>query len=171
MIEKLKKDSGVTLSILVITIIVVMILASVTIATSDLLIKDTKEKAMISNMYIVKGKAETFYDNYKFSEINLNSLPGEHLSDSSLNNYFVNHKMYYGIIDGITDSDLNFNLASPSTENEQKIAAEIDIAKDMWFKWDRTVLSNMGIEPTILTGSNVFIVNYYYRRSYLYRWS
>ena len=64
-----------------------MILAGVTVTTSDLLIKDTKAKSVVSNMYLVKGKAETLYEEYSFSETG--TLPGTKVDVSSLSSYGV----------------------------------------------------------------------------------
>lgn len=63
-----KKNRGVTLISLIITIMVISILAATIFITSVSLIKDTKIKTVASNMYLVKGKAETIYDEYNFSE-------------------------------------------------------------------------------------------------------
>ena len=87
----LKNNRGVTLSILVVTIVVIMILASVTVTTSDLLIKDTKSKSIISNMYLVKGKIEAVYDDYAFNTpTNAGDiLKGTPVSSSSVSQYYT----------------------------------------------------------------------------------
>lgn len=85
----IKNNRGVTLSALVITIIVILILAGVTITTSDFLIKDTKSKTIISNMYLIKGKVESIYEDYEFSKTT--TLPGTNESASSLSAYGVTY--------------------------------------------------------------------------------
>ena len=63
----LKNNKAVTLVALVITIVVILILGGATITTSDMLIRDTKKKTIITNMYLVKGEVEAIYDEYQFS--------------------------------------------------------------------------------------------------------
>lgn len=85
----LKNNHGITLSALIVTIIIIMILAGVTVSTSDLLLRDTKAKAIISNMYLVKGKVESMYDDYAFNE-SKSVLVGINVEDiSSLSEYGV----------------------------------------------------------------------------------
>lgn len=121
----LKKNKGVTLSVLVVTIVVIFILAGITISTSDMLIKDTKKKDIIANMYIVKGKAEVIYDDYKFSEEDATHLAGTSVSSSDVASY-----------NATTNAD------------------------DLWYRWDKATLSNLGLDPEMLQGSGQFIVNY-----------
>lgn len=63
----LKNNKGVTLTVLVVTIIVIIILAGVTISSSDSLIKNTKVKNMVTNMYLIQAKAEALYEEYQFN--------------------------------------------------------------------------------------------------------
>ena len=83
----IKNNSGVTMTSLAITVFVILILASVTITATDALARNTKSKAIITNMYLVRGKAESIYEEYQFSEeIN---LPGENVNVSTLSTYGV----------------------------------------------------------------------------------
>lgn len=129
----IKNNRGVTLSALVVTIIVIMILAGVTVTTSDLLIKDTKAKSVVSNMYLVKGKAETLYEDYQFS--NNTTLP---TTDTKLGTKVdVSSLATYGV---------------SSTGD-----TEVD---GTWYKWNKAVLEANGLEPGMLGGTSEFIVNY-----------
>lgn len=129
----IKNNRGVTLSVLVVTIIVIMILAGVTITTSDLLIKDTKAKSVVSNMYLVKGKAETLYEDYQFSTAGVlpdsSATLGQKVDVSTLTTY------------GVTSTG----------------DTEVD---STWYRWGKSVLEANGLEPGMLGGTSEFIVNY-----------
>lgn len=86
----LKNNKGITLISLVVTIIVISILAVTVFATSNSLILDTKMKTVLANMYLVKGKVETIYEEYKFDDDN-SVLVGTEYKDS-LEEYHVNKK-------------------------------------------------------------------------------
>ena len=131
----LKNNKGVTLSILVVTIIVIMILAGITVTTSNLLIRDTKAKATISNMYLLKGKIEALYDDFQFSGKGVddanNGLVGDHVSSSSVSQYYTNP----------TDA--------PS-----------GTAADRWFKIVSSDLPDLGMDTSMLPSSAFYYVNY-----------
>lgn len=118
----IKNANGVTLAILVVTIIVILILAGTTITTSDLLIRDTKSKTITTNMFVVKAKAETVYDDYMFAE-NTTNLPG--------------------------------------TEAKSKASSYVTVqTEDLWYEWNKDTLKSLGLDESMLSGSNTFIVNY-----------
>lgn len=84
----LKNDRGVTLAILVTTIIVIIILAGTTITASDMIITSTKAKTVVTNMYLVSRKAESMYEEYQFNGTS-EPYTGTKISDTtSLNSYF-----------------------------------------------------------------------------------
>ncbi|MBR3152301.1 MAG: hypothetical protein IKF52_01595 [Clostridia bacterium] len=71
----LKKENGVTLVALVITIIVMLILASITIVASTNLTKKSKLKNLQTNMLLIQAKAEEIYNKKEYGEIS--DFPGE----------------------------------------------------------------------------------------------
>lgn len=83
----LKNNKGVTLSILVITIIVTIILAGTVITASNLIITSTKAKTVVTNMYLIQGKAEALNEEYEFNNIDISNYAGKVVSD--LNGYGV----------------------------------------------------------------------------------
>lgn len=123
----LKNNHGITLTVLVVTIIVIIILASIVITTSNSLIKDTKSKSIVSNMYLVKAKAEAIYDDYNFAEEG--TLPGTQVAVSSLSTYGV----------------------SPTGNKEDDEA---------WYRWNKSNLETLGLDPEMLPSSGEYIVNY-----------
>lgn len=77
----LKNNKGVTLTVLVVTIIVIIILAGVTISSSDSLIKNTKVKNMVTNMYLIQAKAEALYEEYQFNNTDTDNYVGSPTAD------------------------------------------------------------------------------------------
>ena len=67
----LKDDKGITMTSLVIMIIVLLILASVSVTTGYSGIKEIRIGRIVSNMTMVKAKAETIYEANQFNEENL----------------------------------------------------------------------------------------------------
>lgn len=109
----LKNNKGVTLTVLVVTIIVIIILAGVTISSSDSLIKNTKVKNMVTNMYLIQAKAEALYEEYQFNGTET-VLRGEHVTGADLNIYNVvdNGKWYKWDKTTITQLGFDENMLS-----------------------------------------------------------
>ncbi len=76
----IKNEKGVTLVALIITIIVMIILASITIAASTNLNKETQLKNLQTNMMLIQAKAEEIYNKYECGDIS--ELPGEDCDDN-----------------------------------------------------------------------------------------
>lgn len=62
----LKNKKGVTMMILVVTIIIMSILFSVTVSTSVRLLKNSQRKKMKTMLFMVKSRAEILLDDYLF---------------------------------------------------------------------------------------------------------
>ena len=132
----IKNNRGVTLSALVVTVIVIILLAGITITTSDLVIKKTRSKNMYSNMYLIKGKVETIYEDYTFDPTDLTkSLAGTQVDAYSLAD------MPYGKGIDLTDTNVN----------------------SLWYMWNKTTLKSLGFDPHMISSDSddvFFIVNY-----------
>ena len=63
-----RNDKGVTMIILIITIIILVILTGVSLNTGYSVMRDIRVGRVISNMLLVKAKVETIYEEYQFSE-------------------------------------------------------------------------------------------------------
>lgn len=127
----LKNEHGITLTILVVTIIVILILASVGIYNSEYLVRDTKAKSIISNMYLVKGKVETIYEEYQFSA-NAELLIGTQVAQGEISLF---PSKYGAVLDNNT--------------------------KDFWYTWNKENLETVGLSPEMLSNDEVkYIVNY-----------
>lgn len=79
----LKNNKGVTLIMLVITIIVIVILGATTITASDALLKEIKAKNVTTNMILIKAKAEALYEEYSFNGIDESDYVGMKVTDVS----------------------------------------------------------------------------------------
>lgn len=127
----LKNNKGVTLTVLVVTIIVIIILAGVTIASSDSLIKNTKVKNMVTNMYLIQAKAEALYEEYQFN------------GTMKYNNTTING--YVGVV---------------ANSNDLSSCGVTAIASDKWYKWDKNTIKDLGFDENMLSSGGDFIVNY-----------
>lgn len=127
----IKNQRGVTLSALVITIIVLVILAGVTIGATTDLMSDSKVKTYITNMLLVQAKAESLYEKYQFEGTDLGA-----------------GNEYMGTKENIANME-KYNISSDGTTD------------DYWYKWTQTTLSKNGLDPEMLeTSSENFFVNY-----------
>ena len=62
-----RNDKGITMLVLVITIVILVILTGVSINTGYSVLRDIRVGRIISNMVLVKAKVETIYEEYQFS--------------------------------------------------------------------------------------------------------
>ena len=131
----LKNNHGVTLSILVVTIIVIFIIGGITISATSSLLIDTKAKNALSNMYLIKGKMETIYEEHQFS--------GKDLIYAGTNNENVSTK--------VTDI---------STLSQYGISSD-GTTDNYWYIWDRDTLEALGFDRSMLQKEDSkYIVNY-----------
>jgi len=84
----LKNEKGVTLTVLIITIAVMLIIAGATITTSELILRDARIKTAITGMYLAKAKASAIYSDWEFNK-HLSNLPGSHISVDKLARFGV----------------------------------------------------------------------------------
>ena len=61
-----KSDKGITLTVLIITIIIMGIIFAVTIRTGDDLLRNTQKDRLRTNMYLIKARAESLLSDYLF---------------------------------------------------------------------------------------------------------
>ena len=80
----LKNDKGVTLAMLIVTIIVIIILSITTISASEMLLKNTKIRNTTTNMILVKGKVEALYEEYSFNDTLEKDYVGTKVNDVSM---------------------------------------------------------------------------------------
>lgn len=105
----LKNNKGITLSVLVVTIIVIFILAGTTITASDMLINSVKVKNTVTNMYLIQGKVESLNEEYEFNNVELSNYAGTPISDVSEYGVTVNTGDKWFIWNSNTIVDLGFD--------------------------------------------------------------
>lgn len=65
----MKKDNGITLIALIVTIIIMIILATIVVDFSTKAIDKAKLEDIKTNMLLIQGKSQTIYEKYSFKEI------------------------------------------------------------------------------------------------------
>lgn len=65
----MKKDNGITLIALIVTIIIMIILATIVVDFSTKAINKAKLEDIKTNMLLIQGKSQTIYEKYSFKEI------------------------------------------------------------------------------------------------------
>ena len=93
----MKKDNGITLIALIVTIIIMIILATIVVDFSTKAIDKAKLEDIKTNMLLIQGKSQTIYEKYSFKEIE--ELTG--ILYSEQNNYVISD----GLLDHLKVED------------------------------------------------------------------
>lgn len=64
----LKNEKGITILVLVITIVIMIIITGVSVNNGFLVVKEVRLGRIISNMTMLKAKAETIYEQNQFNQ-------------------------------------------------------------------------------------------------------
>lgn len=131
----IKNQKGITIVALVVTIIVMVILTWISLGTGYSVVKDIRIGRIISNMALVKAKAETVYEQYQFSGKE-EDLVGKEV-----------------ILDFVTEKEIEII--------EQK-AGNYDFENWKWYEWSPETLIKQGLDASLLKEGQYFYVNYQY---------
>lgn len=126
----LRSNKGVTMISIIVTVLIMAALAGISVGLGLSSVDKIRIGRMVASMTMVKAKAEIVYENYQFSEIENNLVGSKTNLDS----------------DGIILSDNEKNM--------------IEGEDEYWYKWDADVLENQGLDPKMLSGNEVYYVNY-----------
>lgn len=132
----LRNNKGITILALVITILVLLVLTSVSLGTGYSVITDIKLGRTISNMALIKAKAETIYEQYQFSG-NSEDLVGEPVT-----------------FDFLSEKEIQVI---------EQNAGKMGIADSVWYKWTAETFVQQGLDPNLLQNQSsdiAFFVNY-----------
>lgn len=142
----LKNNKGVTILALVITIILLLILAGVSVNTGFSVVKDVRVGRMLSNMALVQAKVEVIGEEYHFHNNDTDYLVGEEVFriDSATHQ-----------LENIKLSDEERNMIAQKAE-----VSEADLFNWEWFKWDANILEAQGLDKKMLDENEFFYVNY-----------
>lgn len=147
----IKNNKGVTLVALSITIIVILIIASVTYVSGRDLLDSTKLKGYITTMYLIKGEVENINETYQFDG-DTSNLKGKKLDIS-----------YTNPDTGISTKDMLKDIYTKEIfvgESDAEIKAGNEIAGGIWYILEQDDMKELGIENDMLNSGDVFIVNY-----------
>lgn len=150
----IKNNKGVTLVALSITIIVMLIIASVTYVSGRDLLDSTKIRSYITTMYLVKGEVDNMNESYEFDGSET------HLKGSKLNksyDYSGTGATTQEMLKQIYMDEIFKDVADVSIR-EQNAMNEVN--NGIWYILTEADLKQMGIENDMLDNGNVFIVNY-----------
>ena len=131
----LKNKKGITITALVITVIILVLLTGVSLSSGYSVVRDIRIGRIISNMALVKAKAETIYEQYQFSG-DTTDLIGQEVTIDFLSNEEI------AII--------------------QNNAGNNDFSTWKWYEWDASVLKSQGLDANLLGEGQYFYVNYEY---------
>lgn len=135
----LKKQNGITLVALIITIVLIVIIAGVTIKQGNNVINSAKLQNLNTNMLLIQSKAKIIYEHHAFN--NQEELLGQNVS-SIENNEKIENLKTLGI------------LEANETEEAQNAYAD-------YYVWDQTILNDekVGLNDIKLK-NDFYIVNY-----------
>lgn len=140
----LKKNNGVTIVSLVVTIVVMAILTGISVTTGFSVVEDIRVGRIVSNMLLVQAKIEDIYEDYEFYN-DETYLIGTNVNSISSTNY----------LDGVIIS----------TEDIEQIAQRHNVESDniymwKWYKWSQENLKEQGLDKRMLGDSEYFYINY-----------
>lgn len=143
----MKKQNGITLISLTITIIVMLIIAGITINFSMDLVRKAKLQDLKTNMLLIQAKAKEYVEEVSFQTANMDSSKPEDLEK----------------INAIKSENLKGQKISTNPEIQQLATntGKIDSSIiDEYYYFDEGQLVEMGIEKLNLEEQGYFIVRY-----------
>lgn len=147
----IKNNKGVTLVALSITIVVILIIASVTYVSGRDLLDSTKLKGYITTMYLVKGEVDNINESYQFDG------DTNHLKGSKLDITYTNPDTGISTNEMLKDIYVKEIFVGMSDASDR---ANSEISNGNWYILKQDDIKDMGIENDMLDNGDVFIVNY-----------
>lgn len=153
---KLKNRFGVTLTILVITIIVMMILFGITFTTSTELLRNSQKNKMKAMLYMVKARAEILLDDYLFDYDNED--PSIRLSNlNSVSDIEIKKKLggegtiYIKNVGLYQIQAVGFETGKNSLPSKNEY---------IYCLWNENVLKNQGIDTKNLADGDTIVIQF-----------
>lgn len=139
----MKSDKGVTIVMLVITVIVLIIIAGISINTSVSFMNDVRVGRIVANMELVQAKVEVIYEEYQFQ--------GENSK----------HKVLIGT--AVEGSTIAKQISGEEKSLLKTSYGEAFFTSTLWYAWDRDTLKEQGLDINMLDDKDaIFWVNYEY---------
>lgn len=130
----LKNESGITLMVLIITVIVLAILATVAIQEFGDIIEEVNKETISTDMLLIQAKAKVLNEKSNFND-DASILKGQKLSEITGNSEIENLKSN-GVIN---TSDSNY---------------------DKYYVWNKQIIDELGIRVEEMEDTDFYIVNY-----------
>lgn len=150
----IKKDNGVTLTILLVTILIMIILAGVIMSISMSLTKTADLKEVVANMELIRGVAADYRNKY-LDDSEIEKDDNDNIVDIKISPNFAgtNEDPYQA------NSVIHQLLRTTYTDSEflNLLSQE---KKWYWFRLGQTDLDQMGLNSIELK-DEVYLVNYY----------
>ena len=146
----IKNNKGVTITILVITIIVMLILFSITFSTATDLLKNSQRNKMKTMLYMVQSRAQILLDDYIFDNDTGDGASSDKLKDVS--DEKIQEALKGTYIKNIAD------LKGVGYETSGDILPEKD--KVIYCSWNEDVLKSQGIDTKNLAQGDTIIIQY-----------
>lgn len=143
---KIKNNKGVTLTVLVITIIVMLILFNITFSTSTDLLKNSQKNKMKTMLYMVQSRAEILLDDYLFDNENedLSNISDDEIQDVLCGTYLKENDLK-------EIKNMGFETGSSSIPNKNE---------KIYCSWNEDVLKSQGIDTKNLAKGDTIIIQY-----------
>jgi len=125
-----KNNKGVTLTMLLVTVVIMFVIVSATITTGYSLLRNTQKNRLKANLYLVKSKAEALLEDYLFD--GTNNL-GENVT---------------------TEEDWRIVTASGWKSGDR------DTYGIIYSKWKLDFVKKQGISTDNMTSNESFIIRY-----------
>lgn len=142
----IKNNKGVTLTILIITIIIMMILFGITFSTGTSLLKNSQKDKMKSMLYMVQSRAEILLDEYLFEHDNGNG----DLTSVEVEKENIESELGGKYIENVSEIK---SVGYESNSIPQK-------GEMIYCSWDEKTLESQGIDTKNLAQGDTIIVQY-----------
>ena len=149
---KIKNRSGVTLTILVVTIIVMIILFRITYSTSLDLLKNSQKNKMKTMLYMVQSRAEILLDDFLFQNEGKYTIEEGEIVPTLKENEQPN-TINYSLLGGT-------RITSAEDTKLTKVGVDSIGSGIVYCAWNKDVLEHQGIDTKNLAKGDTIIVKY-----------
>lgn len=140
----IKNNIGVTLTILVVTIVVMLILFGVTFSTATDLLKNSQKNKMKTMLYMVQSRAEILLDDYLFDN------DGKDLS--TISDSDIQKALGGTYMRSLTDiQSVGFGTTFTELPSKDTI---------IYCSWNESVLKSQGIDTKNLANGDTIVIQY-----------
>lgn len=154
----LKNQKGITLISLAITIIVLMILATVTISTSMNLIESSRIRNNIVIMSLIRVEVEKIFEDFEFENdvANMKTLDTSKLTITGASKFDLTSEKIIPMQDNLSSKEKDLLEKKINLKKDSNI--DVD---NLWYIWSSSTLKELKIDyDEIISEDQYFIINY-----------